>query len=202
MIKINDKLCNNEKTREELLNVISIEKTRNEDFYNIVPIIDKCFGINSYQETIKQLLYSEADLENSVKLIDKTNGDIYGLLIFSKYKISIGTPIKFINNELSDFLDNYSQINGYAFIIDERLRGTSLDKKMMLFNKEYLESFDFIWCAVDIDLKTHNYWKRLGFEELIKIKEAIFYIKPKSLNIIYDIFIIKSLREYYEKNYS
>ena len=48
---------------------------------------------------------------------------------------------------------------------------------MLLYNKEYIDQFDMVWCGVDKSLKSHNYWKRLGFEEVLNIYDAIFYVK-------------------------
>lgn len=141
------------------------------------------------------MLYSKADLDNSVKLIDKRDNKIYGLLIFSEYPINIGSPIEFINPILSSYLKNYKQLNGHSFIIDERLRGTTFDKRMLLFNMEFLEKYDLIWMGVEKSLKTHNYWKRLGFEEILDIDEAKFYIKRLNKKSMLDIFILKALSE-------
>ena len=202
MIKLYNKLCENDKTKEEILKNIQIKKTECGDIFKVIPIMHKCFGIKSEEETIKELLYSDADLENSVKLVDKETEEIYGLLLFSHYPITVGSPIMSTDYDLGVFLKNYKQLNGYAFIIDERLRGTSLDKRMLLFNKEFTDQYDFIWCAVEKSLKSHNYWKRLGFYEVSACNEAIFYIMPKDKNMLFDIFIIKALLEKNEKNYN
>jgi hypothetical protein len=71
-----------------------------------------------------------------------------------------------------------------------------------MFNYEYLKQFDIIWCAVEKDLKSHSYWKHLGFEEILSIDEAKFYIKPSSKELMLEIFIIKLLSERNEKNYN
>ena len=200
MIQVYDKLQENNKTKDELLSKVIITKTNNKDIFDIIPILYKCFSIESEEETVRQLLYSNADLENSVKLVDKETNEIYGILIFSRFPMEIGSPIMSNNYELGNFLKKYSQINGYAFIIDERLRGTSLDKRMLLFNNVFLSNYDFIWCAVEKSLKSHNYWKKLGFIEILEDCNAYFYVKPKCNKLLYDIFIIKSILENYENN--
>lgn len=201
MIDICDFLHDDDKTKEDLLNHVKIEKTTYKDAYKIISILHSCFGVDSEESALRQLLFSNADLDNSVKVIDERDGKIYGLLIFCKFPIHIGSPLMHYNNELANYLMKYSQINGHSFILDERLRGTSIDKKMLLFNNEYLKQFDIIWCAVEKDLKSHSYWKKLGFEEILNIDEAKFYIKPLNKKLMLEIFIIKLLSER-EKNYN
>lgn len=196
------KLIDDDKTREELLNFVKIEKTTYKDAYKIIRILNKAFNIGSEEEALRQLLYSNADLDNSVKLIDSRDNEIYGILIFSNFNIDVGSPIKHYNYELSNFLSKYSQINGHSFVIDERLRGTNIDKKMLMFNYEFLKQFDIIWCAVEKNLKSHSYWKHLGFEELLDIDQAKFYIKPISKRIMLEVFIIKLFTENNEKDYN
>lgn len=201
MIEICDFLHDDNKTKEDLLNHVKIEKTTYKDAYKIISILHSCFGIDSKENALRQLLFSDADLNNSVKVIDERDGKIYGLLIFCKYPIHIGSPLMNYNNKLAHYLMNFSQINGHSFILDERLRGTSIDKKMLKFNYEYLKQFDIIWCAVEKDLKSHSYWKYLGFEEILNIGDAKFYIKASSKKIMLEVFIIKLLSER-EKNYN
>ena len=122
-------------------------------------------------------------------------------LIRNKSK-EVALPLSKEDEELCEYLMKYNQINGHSFIIDERLRGTSIHKKMLMFNYEYLKQFDIIWCAVEKDLKSHSYWKHLGFEEILSIDEAKFYIKPSSKELMLEIFIIKLLSERNEKNYN
>ena len=58
-----------------------------------------------------------------------------------------------------------------------------------------------MYSAIKKDLKSHSYWKKLGFEELLNIDEAKFYIKPLNKKLMLEIFIIKLLSER-EKNYN
>jgi GNAT superfamily N-acetyltransferase len=84
-----------------------------------------------------------------------------------------------LERQLGEYLGGFKQINGHSFIIDERLRGCGLDKKMLDFNVDYLkDNYDIIWIAVERDLLTHNYWQRLGFVEVFRISEAVFYLLP------------------------
>lgn len=179
------------KTKDELINNCILCKTSYSDVVEIVKILSKSFSIYSEREVVRQLLYSNADLDNSVKIIDKRDNKIYGLLIFSKFPINAGSPIINFNIKLSDYLSKYTQINGHSFIIDIRLRGTSFDKKMLLFQKDYVNEYDFIWCGVEKELKTHKYWEHLGFVKLFETDEAIFYIYPKDKKLLLDIFILK-----------
>jgi hypothetical protein len=80
---------------------------------------------------------------------------------------------------MADYLSQFVQVNGHSFIIDERLRGTGLDRKMLFYNIKFLmKNYDFIWAGVEIDLKSHRYWERLGFIEVFRIPEAVFYMMP------------------------
>jgi hypothetical protein len=89
-----------------------------------------------------------------------------------------------------------TQLNGFLFILDPRLRGERIDMEMLLFNKEYWNTFDLIWCAVDVNYNTHNYWKQVGFNEIDAIPQATFYVRFKNKKHINSIFILKMLNEH------
>lgn len=175
MIDLCNTLVDNDLTREELLPHIKVVSTTYKDAPKLTELLAKCFNLPSEEVALRQLLYSNAQLDNSVKVIDERNGDIYGFLIFCNYPLIVGSPIEHINKRLSGFLDAFKQINGHSFILDKRLRGVGIDKQMLFLQKEYLEKYDLIWLAVEYSLKTNNYWKRLGFKELFKIPDATFY---------------------------
>jgi hypothetical protein len=185
MIDLCNKLIDNELTREELLNRVEIRKTSEDDLMQICETLAKAFNLNSYLEALWQLENSKVQLGESVKLVDKETNEIYGLLIFCEYPIAFGSPIRLFADNLSEYLNEFKQINGHSFIIDERLRNSGLDKKMLYFNMDFLaENYDFIWCGVEIDLKSHRYWERLGFTEVFRIPEAVFYLMPLSKKMI------------------
>lgn len=175
MIDLCNRLVDNNLEREEILKNIVITGTTYEDAPILTELLAKCFGLYNQEFALRQLLFSNAQLDNSVKAIDKRNGDIYGFLILSKFPIHLGSPIMHLNAKLAGFLIQFSQINGHSFIIDERLRGTGIDKKMLKCQKDFLDEFEMIWCAVEESLGTDNYWKRLGFKELFRIPEATFF---------------------------
>ena len=175
MIDLCNRLVDNELTKEELLPNMEIVSTSYDDAPVLTELLAKCFNLPSRETALRQLLYSNAQLDNSVKVVDKRNGDIYGFLIFSMFPLHIGSPILHFNSRLGGFLIQFSQINGHSFILDERLRGTGIDKKMLFYQKKFLESFELIWLAVEKSLHTDNYWKRLGFKEIFSIPEATFY---------------------------
>jgi hypothetical protein len=175
MIDLTNRLVDNKLTKEELLPNIEIVSTSYDDAPILTELLAKCFNLPGEEDALRQLLYSNAQLDNSVKAIDKRNGDIYGFLIFSQFPLHIGSPIMHLNIKLGGFLIQFNQINGHSFILDERLRGTGIDKKMLFHQREFLEKYELIWIAVERDLKTHSYWKRLGFKELFSIPEATFY---------------------------
>ena len=185
MIDLCNKLIDNDLSRKDLLERVEIKKTSKDDLDQICKTLAKAFDLSSDAEAFQQLTQSNALLDESIKLVDKENGDIYGLLMFCEYPIKVGSPISFEEPNLSQYLDNFSQVNGHSFIIDERLRGTNLDKKMLFHNIKFLsDNYDFIWIGVECDLTTHNYWKRLGFTEVFRIPQAAFYLAPLSQKMI------------------
>jgi hypothetical protein len=175
MIDLRNILVDNGLQKEEILQNIEVVSTSYEDAPKLTELLAKCFDLPNQEIALRQLLYANARLDKSVKAIDKRNGDIYGFLIFSIYPVHVGSPIFHINPKLGGFLVQFSQLNAHSFIIDERLRGTSIDKRMLRLQNEYLNQYELIWCAVEESLGTDNYWKRLGFKELFRIPEATFY---------------------------
>ena len=196
MIDLCNRLVDNSLEREEILKNIVITGTTYEDAPILTELLAKCFGLYNQEFALRQLLFSNAQLDNSVKAIDKRNGDIYGFLILSKFPIHLGSPIMHLNAKLAGFLIQFSQINGHSFIIDERLRGTGIDKKMLKYQKDFLDEFEMIWCAVEESLGTDNYWKRLGFKELFRIPEATFFAHFNDKIIFDNIYnIINELKD-------
>ena len=175
MIDIHNILVDNGLQKEEILQNIEVVSTSYEDAPKLTELLAKCFDLPNQEIALRQLLYANARLDKSVKAIDKRNGDIYGFLIFCDFPIHIGSPILHVNPKLGGFLAQFKQLNGHSFILDERLRGTGIDKKMLALQKEFIDEYEFTWAAVERDLKSHNYWKRLGFKELFSIPEATFY---------------------------
>ena len=184
MIDVCNKLVDNGMTREELLERVTIENTRPEDMAEICNTLSKAFDMYSPKEAFMQLVNSRARMYDSVKLVDRHTGEIYGLLMFCEYPITIGSPIIHTNMELAEYLGPFRQINGHSFIIDERLRGTGLDRKMLFKNIGMLKEYDFIWIGVEKSLKSHSYWERLGFIRVFEIPEAVFYMMPLNKNMI------------------
>ena len=179
------RLVDNNLTRDELLEKVVIEKTTKDDLEQICETLTKAFDLSNKWEAFTQLTQSQALLDESIKLVDKDNGDIYGLLMFCEFPIKMGTPIMIEGKNLAEYLDTYSQVNGHSFIIDERLRGTNLDKKMLFHNIDFLSrNYDLIWIGVEKSLRTNLYWKRLGFIKVFEIEEATFYIAPLSEKMI------------------
>ena len=179
MIDLCNRLVDNDLTKEDLLENVVVETTTLYDAQKMCEIIAKSFALSSVKEAVFQLTHSNVLLNHCVKLVDKRNGDIYGLLTFCEYPVQEGSPILSINPDVAEYLSKFKQINGHSFIIDERLRGCNFDKKMIVNQLDFLmDNYDLIWCAVEKDLKSHNYWKKFGFIELLKIPEATFYARP------------------------
>ena len=199
------KLQYDDKTRAELFENAEVQNTTREDYYEIIRILSHTFEHDGYGMPPHQVLNimedelrnSNADFENSVKVVDKRDGKIYGLLVFSHYPISLGSPLLTDKNTamIGEYLMGFSQINGFAFIIDRRLRGTGFDKKMIEFSEGFLMDFDFVWCATEIDSRSHEYWKRFGFIEIWEDEFSTFYIRNMAKSDMNDIFILKLASE-------
>ena len=184
-IDLCNRLVDNELTRDELLEKVEIMKTSPSDMGNICDTLSKAFDMKSSDEALFQLINSRALLNDSIKLVDKETGDIYGLLMFCEYPISFGSPIMMHEKGVGEYLSEFKQVNGHSFVIDERLRGTGLDKKMLFHNIDMIaKNYDLIWIAVETSLRTHAYWQRLGFIEVFKIPEAVFYMMPLNKKMI------------------
>lgn len=184
-IDLCNKLIDNDLTREDLLERIEIRKTSIEDIEDICRTLRKAFDLTSELEALFQLKNSKAILSESIKLVDKNTNEIYGLLIFTEYPIQIGSPIQMVEKGISQSLEGFKQVNGHSFIIDERLRNSGLDKKMLYFNANYLiENYDFIWIGVEESLRSKSYWQRLGFVKVFEIPQATFYLMPLSKKFI------------------
>ena len=184
-IDLCNKLVDNNLTKNDLLEKVEIKKTSKDDLEQICKTLAKAFDLSSDAEAFQQLIQSNALLDESIKLVDKETSEIYGLLMFCEYPIKVGTPIMFEEPNLGKYFDEFKQVNGHSFIIDERLRGTNLDKKMLFHNIKFLrDNYDFIWIGVEKDLATHGYWKRLGFIEVFNIPQATFYLAPLSEKMV------------------
>lgn len=189
MIDLCNKLVDNDLTREELLERVTIKKTNVNDIIDICSTLAKAFNLSCIDEAIFQMINSRVLYNESVKLVDNETNEIYGLLIFTEYNINQGSPIEHMEKGLSEYLKQFKQVNGHSFIIDERLRGCGFDRKMINFNRKFLtDNYDFLWAAVEKDLRTHQYWKRLGFIDVFRIEEASFYIMPLNKKFLSDIY--------------
>lgn len=197
-------LHDDEKTTAELKEYIAVEKITPKDYEEVINIVAKTFQTNDgeykhqfYNIAEEQLKQSKADFNESIKLVDTRDNQIYGVLILSHFPIHIGSPIMAYENTrmIGEYLVNFSQINGFAFVIDKRLRGYGFDKKMIQAAMPFIEKFDFIWVATAADYKTNSYYQRLGGFEVFKNDEAIFYIKNMAKNNMNDVFILKLLAD-------
>lgn len=172
-----NKLQENSITKEELLENIEIKNTCPDDIFEMMRILTLNMGVNDIVMSTHQIVDTNVQLNDSVKVVDKRDGKIYGVLLLSKFPIHKGSPYMMFDRKACEILKEYNQLNGFLFIIDERLRGTNVDRDMIRFAMPYIEKYDFIWVAVEKTLKSHNYWKHMGMFELLEIEDAIFYGK-------------------------
>lgn len=190
-----------EKDRYELLSNAIVTKMSYDDADEVLNMLVKNFGVPNRREALRQLLYSNARLDESVKVIDSTDGKMYGMLIFCEFPIHIGSPLMMTKNRfVGEYLMSQKQLNGFCFILDDRLQGCHIDKQMLLFNTAFIETYDYVWCAVEKGLNTEKYWERLGFIRLFEDDRATFYIIGTNKKSFLDIFIFKTLIEKSIKN--
>lgn len=189
-------LQNDDKTREELLENLSIEKTTDDDALEILRIFKENLHVFTYRFAMEQLLNTNTLFEQSVKAIDKRDGKIYGLLLLGRYHISYDTPI--LNGKeslLREYLKQKSLVHGFAFVLDDRLKGTRTDRNMLMHNMPFIESHDMIWLGVENGLNTERYWQYLGFIEISKKEGGSFYVRPRDKKDSVMVFILKALIE-------
>lgn len=196
-----DLFYNDKKTSQEIIDNIKFDSITENDLCTISSIIHKTFHTPTVKDAYKQLLYSNINFEQSIKAIDTRDGKIYGVLIFSHQSIYDALPR--LKNDLfweifSHF--NLKQAQGVVFAVDPRLYGTSIHKLLRTEQETYLKQQDIIWCGVNNDLKSHDYWKRLGFIPIFKDLFVTFYIKIMNNNTWLNIFIAIILLYVYEKN--
>lgn len=199
------KLQYDDKNKAELIENAEIKNTEPSDFGEIVRILSHTFEYDGYGMPPHQILNlmemelrsSRVDLENSVKLVDKRDGKIYGLLVFSHYNLATGSPLLTRKSTamIAEYLMGYSQINGFAFLIDKRLRGVGLDRKMIVFAEPFLKQFDFVWCATEYESKSNAYWQRYGFVQIWEDEDSCFYIRNTGKSNMNDVLILKMASE-------
>lgn len=188
MINVGKKIVNNDLQPNDVVTSVTVEKTCENDIEKIIETLAKGFELTR-EEVFRQFVNSKILINESVKLVDKNTNDIYGLLTLCEYPIMFGSPIMEVERGIGEYLSQYKQVNGHSFVIDKRLRGSGFDKEMLYKNLSYLtDNYDFIWIGVEKDLKSHNYWKKLGFVEIFSIDEATFYILPLSKRFVEDIY--------------
>lgn len=164
------------KSTEEILKNLSISRLTENDIEQVGEISAACLPVSDAHEAIEQFYMTHGNIRQSIKAYDRTTGQIYGILLLSDYPICCGSPILDFKPELGKQLMHKRGINGFSFVIDGRLRGTDAHRRMLNSALPFVSQFEYIWCAVADELKTHNYWKRLGFKEILVIPEAKFYI--------------------------
>lgn len=178
MVELGKRIQEDNLSKEELIDRCEFANLEEKDVLQLLEILVSCFKIPNIEMAIKYLADIGVIIKESVKFYDPDTGKIYGLLVFGRQDINNGI-YRFMErqNVLSNMVSNCKQLQGAAFIIDERLRGLGLDKAMLYYNLPFIEKHELVWCGVDKNLKTHNYWKRLGFTEFHSDEVARFYIK-------------------------
>lgn len=177
MLVIEDIVCDNNLTQKEILERCIVDYTDEYDALDVAKILHNNFKIPSYDEALKYMTNINADLENSVKFFDPETGEVYGLLLVADNDIKNGIP--HIDPIISGLFRSLKQKEGVAFILDKRIRGMGIDRCMMQTYKDsddYQEQ-DLMWCGVQHELKSHNYWLKNGFINFYSDFMAEFYFK-------------------------
>lgn len=178
MVELGKRLQDDTLTKEKLLEKCKISNVEESDVLQILEILISCFKIPNMEMAIKYLADIGVILKESVKFYNPDTKKIYGLLVFGRQDVGNGIfRFSSRNPILHELFARYRQLQGAIFILDERLRGLGIDKRMLYYNYNFIQKHDFVWCGVDKDLKTHNYWKRLGFTEFHSDDVARFYMK-------------------------
>lgn len=172
---------NDNKTRDEILENLEYGFLKESDINQVLTSVSHILDVPVFA-LLEQMEVTKVDINNCIKVYDKITNKIYGILIFSDFHIFKGSPILNFTEKCTQF-QNTKGVNGFLFCIDKRLRGTNVHKEMLHKSIPYLSNYDYVWAGVAKNLKTHLYWKRLGFEEVFSIPEATFY-KMDSCDII------------------
>lgn len=190
------------KTRESLINSLQIDCVSESDLPFIQDTIADIFCVPSKQIVKRQISSLNIDLDSSVKAFDPIDGQIYGFLLVGAKKIDDDLPfVK--SDDICDIICEImpNQLNGFVFALDKRIRGCGIDKKMLKCVHDKLPHTDIIWCGVNNNLSSHNYWKRMGFLEFCKDDQVTLYIFCLNKMSVLKIFIT-ILTLLYEKYYN
>lgn len=150
------------------LDGIRILKTEASDYEEILNILSEEFNFMSREEIARDI--KDVNLSISIKAIDKDN-KIIGILLFqntdfSEYMKRVKKVIKTnFDNDYIKSLKTKKGISGTAFVISKEYRGTLLNKMFIKETPSIISGYDYVLSEVDERLKTHNYWKRMGFKE-------------------------------------
>lgn len=194
MIQVKNIIHEDGKSRKELLNNCQIKKTEIGDLIGIFNIVKDCIG-SPFESVLDFFDRQQIKLTSSLKVVDKRDGKIYGLLLFSNMRIQGNTPLH-LNTYLYKATNNCIQENGFLLLLDDRLRNNHIDNelfKIAIEDYKLLEEIDFLWCGVDKGLKSHNYWLKRGFYKLFEDCQTVFYGLPINRNKVKPIFMVNEI---------
>lgn len=137
------------------------------------------FG-DSYEEVMGWLDECSINWPLSVKGLNN-EGETAGFLLMSDYNIEDeSATIADDEPELLADLNSLNYIAGFAFLINPKYRGTRLHYQMLRKLSDVYKNYDFIFIPVRHELRTHNYWKRMGAVYFYEDEESKYYIIPQS----------------------
>ena len=180
MLVLGDTVHDDNLTKHDIVARCVLDYTSIFDMFKVANIMHKCFKIPTPEESLNYLKEINADLEHSVKYYNPETNDVYALLLMANNRFDTSIPNLEKQSPLVPLMFNdFKQKEGAAFIIDKRIRNIGLDKMMLdaYKNTKDYKNHDLIWCGVNHELKSHNYWKRLGFLNFYNDHAASFYLK-------------------------
>lgn len=157
----------------ELINDISkikIENILDNDYEEVLDIMSEEFDFLSREEVAEAI--DDVNYSISLKAVNQEN-KIVGILLFENTDINsflkrVGKPLH-LNYSL-DIFKNKKGINGTAFVINKKYRGSQLNRMFLSAARSIISGYDYVLSEVMEQLKTHNYWKHMGFKELGKFE--------------------------------
>lgn len=147
----------NSLSKEELIANCEIAKTTERDWFQMAAALYCNMGVETPLMAVRQIIDYNINMTESIKLYDKRDGMIYGLLLIGEKNIEQATPIISEDPKGANALSKMKQLNGFLFIIDSRLRGCGYDREMIKMAMPFIKTYDIIWAGVGKELKTHNY---------------------------------------------
>lgn len=149
--------------REQTQNykIVSAKSKKPIDIFNFL-------SSNFPQVPVQVLMEELFDVDYNLSLLALSDTKIIGTLLFSKESIcdylETTKILRIDKTPELETLCNSNGIKGVVYAIDPQFRGTSLNVDFIRLAKELIKNHDFTYALVYSFLRTHNFWKRIGFK--------------------------------------